>query len=54
MDIESVRACLQLIVDAIHEARRKLDNPIIIVAGDFNQHKINEALEEHVDIREAR
>jgi hypothetical protein len=40
-----------MIVDIAHEAKRKLKNPYITIAGDFNQFNMEKALEEHVDIK---
>ena len=49
---DAARECMALIVDAVHEAKRKFDEPRIVVAGDFNQFKIHEYLEEHPDLKE--
>ena len=45
---------MQLVVDVVHEAKRKLRNPYIIISGDFNQFQIEKSLEEHVDIKQAK
>ena len=45
---------MELIVDVVLEAKRKLDQPKIVVAGDFNQHKVEDYLSEHSDLHEIR
>jgi len=52
MKADASKDCMQLIVDVIHEAKRKLDQPLILVAGDFNQFKVERYLAEHVDLGE--
>jgi len=41
-----------IVVDIIHEAKRRLDQPMVVVAGDFNQHDIKRGLSEHIDVKE--
>ena len=50
----SVRAnaCLDYISDAVAEAKRQVDSPMIIVGGDFNQWLIKPIIDEHSDLRE--
>ena len=40
------KAALEHIVNCIIQAKRKYDNPMIVVSGDFNQWKISETNED--------
>ena len=44
---------MDYVADAVVGVKRKYSDPFIIIAGDFNQWKISEYLEEFVDIKEA-
>ena len=46
------RGCLRHVSDIILDAKDKLDNPYICIAGDFNQWLINETLEDYPDLVE--
>ena len=52
MQAEAARECMGLVVDIIHEAKRRLDQPMVVVAGDFNQHDIKRCLSEHIYVKE--
>jgi hypothetical protein len=43
---------LQLLVDLLHDVKRKFVDPYIVVAGDYNQFDVKKALEEHRDMKE--
>ena len=45
-------ATLTFIVDTVIELKRKYHDPQLIVAGDFNQWEIGQALEDFADIKE--
>jgi hypothetical protein len=53
LDAHSSRECMQLLVDITHEAKRKLNEPYLVIAGDFNQFNPAVALKEHPDVKEA-
>ena len=46
------RACLSYINHAVSEVKSKLNEPFIILAGDFNQWDIANALTDFVDVKE--
>ena len=46
------RACLDHIGEVISEAKRKYNEPMIILAGDFNQWEIGRVVEDFVDMVE--
>ena len=46
------RAGLQFIGDMVMEVKRKYSEPLIVVAGDFNQWDIKTALDDYIDIKE--
>jgi hypothetical protein len=52
MDTESARECMQYITDLVHEGKRAFDSPHVVVAGDFNQFRIEQSLSEHSDLKE--
>ena len=43
---------LQLLVDVLHEAKRRFSDPYLVIAGDFNQFNVKQALEEHRELKE--
>ena len=45
-------ACIQYIADVIAETKRKIDSPIIIIGGDWNQWSLQPILDEHPDLSE--
>ena len=45
--------CLDFITDLVIQYKRKYSNPYVVVGGDFNQWKIDEALADFVDLSEA-
>ena len=51
---DEAKECMDLIVDTIHEAKRKLDQPMVLVAGDFNQFPVADRLKEHGDLKEVK
>ena len=46
------RDCLQHISDIILDIKRRHDDPLILVAGDFNQWEVGEALADYDDLEE--
>ena len=46
------REAMDFISGIVSEAKRRLDDPLIIVAGDFNQWKIGEVLVDYPDLME--
>ena len=46
------RACMSYVSDTVIEIKRKYREPFIVVAGDFNQWEIGNALEDFTDIGE--
>ena len=46
------RACLAHINEAVAEVKSKLDEPLLVIAGDFNQWDAAGALEDFVDLKE--
>ena len=46
------RTAQEFIAGAVAEAKRRFDDPIIIIAGDFNQWKVQEHLADFPDISE--
>ena len=52
MDRQRSEDCMQFVSDMVHEAKRSFDSPHLLVAGDFNQFRIEEALREHQDMEE--
>ena len=50
--VPRARACIQHIRNIVLEAKNRLDSPFVGVYGDFNQWKIEEALEDYPDIAE--
>ena len=43
---------MDYIAAAVSEAKRRLDDPLVVVAGDFNQWKVDGALVDFPDIHE--
>ena len=46
------KGALEHIAGAVTEAKRKFDDPLIVVAGDYNQWKIGDCLEDFPDLSE--
>ena len=44
------RACLEKISDLVHDFKNRLDEPLIIVGGDFNQWVLSRELEDFLDL----
>lgn len=44
--------CLDYISDVISEAKRRIDSPVIMFAGDWNQWNVRRVLDEHPDLAE--
>ena len=47
------KAGLDFLAGAVSEVKRRLDDPMVIVAGDFNQWDVARALKDFPDLREA-
>ena len=47
-------SCLDYISDVISEAKRRVDSPVIMVAGDWNQWNVKRVLDEHPDLSEVK
>ena len=47
------KAALDFMAGTVAEMKRRFDNPIIVVGGDFNQWDIGKALEDFPDLLEA-
>ena len=50
--VPRARACIRHITEMISEAKRKFSEPLIVLAGDFNQWPIQEAVQDFVDMSE--
>ena len=48
------KKCLQYVAEAVMEAKRKYNEPTIIVAGDFNQWEVVGVLQDFSDISEVQ
>ena len=46
------RMAMELAAGAVAEAKRSLDDPMVVVAGDFNQWKIDQHLVDFLDLEE--
>ena len=46
------KGCLEYIQNLVIKYKRKYKEPYLVVAGDFNQWKVHEALEDFIDIKE--
>ena len=46
------RGCIEYISEVVQEGKRKYQDCVVVVAGDFNHWPIEEFLEEHPDIKE--
>ena len=44
--------CMECVANAVLYLKRKYSSPFLVVAGDFNQWKVQDHLDEFVDIRE--
>ena len=53
LTVPAARACVRHVEDIIIEIRRRYKEPLILLGGDFNQWKIEEAVEDFADMREA-
>ena len=51
--VPQAKACLDHITDAVLEMRQRYVNPYVVVTGDFNQWRIDQALEDYIDIVES-
>ena len=49
---KQAQEALEYISEVVLEVKRKFNDPFIMVAGDFNQWKINETLADYSDLRE--
>ena len=47
------RAAVRYVEDVLMEVKRRYRDPFIVVAGDFNQWEIEEAIAEYPDLRES-
>ena len=52
VSVPQSNACLEHIMGLVIEAKRRYKDPYIIVSGDFNQWRIEKALEEFTDMHE--
>ena len=52
MNSESSTECMDLIVEVVHRAKGIYDSPHVVVCGDFNQFRIDRALQDHPDLKE--
>ena len=43
---------LQFICDTVTDLKRRFNDPFVVVSGDFNQWKIDDALADHIDLLE--
>ena len=50
--VPRAKECLKVIYNSIMDIKRRFEDPYIVVAGDFNQWKIDSALEDYVDLWE--
>ena len=50
--VPKARACLEYIENAVIDIRRRYRDPYVVVAGDFNQWEIDQALVVFHDVRE--
>ena len=48
------RGAMEFIAGAVSEAKRRFVDPLIVVAGDYNQWKIHESLQDFPDLEEQR
>ena len=46
------RASMEFVAGAISEAKRRFDDPLIVLVGDFNQWKIEDHLADFPDLME--
>ena len=46
------RGAMELVAGAVSEAKRKFDDPLIVLAGDFNQWKVEDYLRDFPDLLE--
>ena len=44
---------MDYMAECINQAKRKYDDPMIIIGGDFNQWKVEETVSDFVDFHEA-
>ena len=50
--LRHIRACLDYVSECVSEAKRKYNEPLIVVVGDFNQWRVEDYLGDFVDIDE--
>ena len=52
--VPKAKSCMKAVYDTIMDIKNRFTDPFIVVAGDFNQWEIGEALEDYVDLWEIR
>ena len=52
--VKRAKGALSFIADCITQAKRKFNDPIVVVAGDFNQWKAESAVKDFIDLKEAK
>ena len=45
-------ACLDYVADVVAEVKRKVESPVIIVGGDWNQWPVQSIMDKHGDLTE--